>query len=90
MSSPVNTTALLAALSNVWRIQLSRIGVLTVQEVQVQLQGNFTAAVMNNRTYVYEIVVAPDTSDDSTKPIDLLNAFVKNTTQQSMLASLIP
>lgn len=56
----------------------------------MQLQGNFTAAVMNNRTYVYEIVVAPDTSDDSTKPIDLLNAFVKNTTQQSMLASLIP
>jgi hypothetical protein len=45
---------------------------------------------MNNRTYVYEIVVAPDTTDDSVKPISLLNAFVKSASQKAMLSSFVP
>lgn len=45
---------------------------------------------MNNRSYVYEIVVAPDITDDTTKPIDLLNAFLKSSSDMAMLQSLIP
>jgi hypothetical protein len=45
---------------------------------------------MNNRTYVYEIVVAPDVNDNTVRPIDLLNTFLKSTSQQAMLLSFVP
>lgn len=90
MSSPINVTSLLAGLSNVWRIQQSRIGLLTPTQSLTNLQTTFTPTVMNNRSYVYEIVVAPDITDDSTKPLDLLNSFLKSSSDMAMLQSLIP
>jgi hypothetical protein len=52
-SSPVNVTTLFSVLSNVWRIQLNRIGVLTNPSTLTALQGSFSSSVMNNRTYIY-------------------------------------
>ena len=90
MSSPINITTLLTGLSNVWRIQQSRIGLLTPLQSLTSLQSSFTPTVMNNRSYVYEIVVAPDITDDTTKPLDLLNAFLKSSSDMAMLQSLVP
>lgn len=45
---------------------------------------------MNSRAYVYEVVVAPDTEDDSKKPIDLLNDFVASTTDKYRLSTFVP
>jgi hypothetical protein len=90
MSTPVNVTTLLSALSNVWRIQLSRIGLLTSNQTLNTLQSSFSSSVMNNRSYVYEVVVAPDTTDDSITPLDLLNSFIASRSEISMLLQLIP
>lgn len=90
MSSPINISSLLTGLSNVWRIQQSRISLLTPTQSLTNLQNTFTSTVMNNRSYVYEIVVAPDITDDSTKPLDLLNAFLNSSSDMAMLQSLIP
>lgn len=85
MSAIVNTTAFLSALSDVWRIKVGRIGVLTVQESLNTLQTTYTSSVMNSRIFVYEIVVAPDIEDDSVRPIDLLSAYTKDYSQKDML-----
>ena len=90
MNNLLNTTALLSALSNVWRIQVSRIGVLTIQSTLNSLQATYTSSVMNTRIYVYEIVVAPDIEDDSIRPIDLLNTYTQDSAQRDMLLSFVP
>lgn len=90
MKNMLDTTVFLSYLSDVWRIKVGRIGVLTIQESLTTLQTTFTSAVMNSRIYVYEVVVAPDVEDDSVKPIDLLNTHTKDSTQRAMLLSFVP
>ena len=89
MSNKVVVDTLLQALSNVWRIKINRLAVITSQDTQDELQSSYTAQVMNSRTYVYEVVVAPDTEDDSKKPIDLLNDFVASADDKYKLFTFI-
>lgn len=90
MTTTVNETHLISALSSVWRIRSSRIGILTLPQKLEDLKNTFTSSVMNNRSFVYEVVVAPDTSDDSSKPLDLLNSFVQSASSKAMLLELVP
>lgn len=90
MSNPINITQLLSALSNVLRIKNGRIGLLTSPQLISNLSSTYTSTVMNNRSYIYEIVVAPDADDDSTSPISLLNNFIGSDSQKYMLSQLIP
>jgi len=85
MSSMVNNTAFLVAFSNVLRIQSSRISVLTVTSTLANLQTTYQSSVMNNRSYIYDVVIAPDRNDDSVRPIDLLNNFIASTSAKAML-----
>jgi hypothetical protein len=85
MSSIVNDTSFLTAFSNILRIDSKRIFILTVTSVLSNLQQTYQSTVMNNRSYIYEVVVAPDLSDDSIRPIDLLNSFALSSTEQAML-----
>ncbi len=44
---------------------------------------------MNNRSYVYDTVIAPDSSDDSIKPFDLLTSFASSNTPKLMLKQFL-
>lgn len=90
MSDKIVLNTLLSALSNVWRIKIDRLAVITSQDTQDDLQSSFAAPVMNSRTYVYEVVVAPNSEDDSKKPIDLLNDFAASTNDRYRLSTFIP
>jgi hypothetical protein len=90
MNNKIVVNTLLTSLSRVWRIKMDRLAVITPQDIQDTLQSTFTPQVMNSRTYVYEVVVAPDTEDDSKKPIDLLNDFVDSDDDQYKLKTSMP
>lgn len=90
MNNKIVINTLLQALSNVWRIKIDRLAVITSQDTQDELQSTFTSQVMNSRTYVYEVVIAPDTEDDSKKPIELLSDFIASTNDKYRLSTFIP
>ena len=89
MTAVVNTTAYINALSQVLRINSSRIYVLTPSQVLTSEQGSFQASVMNNRYYIYDTIVAPNPTDDLTPPLTLLYKFLTDTNAQAMLALFI-
>ena len=90
MNNKIVLNTLLQALSNVWRIKMERLAVITSEDTQDELQSTFTAQVMNSRSYVYEVVIAPDTEDDSKKPIELLIDFIASTNDKYRLYTFIP
>ncbi len=69
---------------------MERLAVITSEDIQDELHSTFTAQVMNSRTYVYEVVIAPDTEDDSKKPIELLIDFIDSTNDKYRLFTFIP
>lgn len=62
-------------LSWILRIRRNRIFLLSVESVQVDLTNSFKSNVMNNRRFIYEMVIAPNRNRDVTPPIQLLNSF---------------
>lgn len=90
LNSIVNSTAFLTYLSNVLRIDVSRISILTIQETLLTSQANYVSSVMNSRSYVYDVILGPNQKDDSVKPLDTLNQFIASTYQIQMLLGFVP
>jgi hypothetical protein len=90
MNALVDTTAFITALSKVLRIQSSRIFILTQDQVLNSQQQTYQVSVMNNRFYVYDTIITPDPTDDTIRPIDMLNNYLSDTNAQAMLKEFIP
>lgn len=88
-NSIVDNTYLLTSLSKVLRISTNRLYILTITSTLNTLNQSYDSTVMNKRSYIYEIVVAPDLNDDSKKPLDLLNNFAASSTQQQALLQFV-
>ena len=54
----------ITALSKVLRIAEERIFIMTIEEVQTEHSSTFISTVMNDRQFIYEIAIGPDTEDD--------------------------
>jgi hypothetical protein len=65
--------AVIEAVSKTIRVAASRVNVMTVRQVLSSQQSSFDNSVMNVRQYVFEIVLGPNTQDDSVPAIDTLN-----------------
>jgi hypothetical protein len=90
MSTPINVTSYVTALSQVLSIVPARIYILTPTQILVNEQSTFQASVMNNRYYIYETIIAPNPQDDSISPISLLNTFKSDSNAKALLLSFIP
>lgn len=63
---------IISALSRTLRIESDRINVMTMREVLTRQQSQYDSSVMNSRSYVFDIVVGPNSEDDSVSAIDVL------------------
>lgn len=89
-SDPVNSTLLTESMSLVLRINSSRIYILTNKQVLVDQKDTFQVSVMNKRLYIYDILVAPNPNDDSTRPVNLLKGFNEDANAKNMLLEFVP
>lgn len=80
----------LAAISKVLSIPLSRMAVLTFQTVLTNNSVTYNSTIMNTRNYVYKIVIAPNPVNETTSPIDLANSLKTNSSLQAKLLALLP
>jgi hypothetical protein len=71
--SAIETNAsIINALSLTIRVLPSRINILTMSSTLTTQQNAFNTAVMNTRQYVYEVIIGPNTQDDSISPLEKL------------------
>ena len=89
MTTPINVTSYVTALSQVLSIVPSRIYILTPTQVLATEQSTFQSIVMNNRYYIYDTIIAPNPEDDSISPMDLLKAFNSDSNAKALLLSFI-
>ena len=69
--SAIETNAsIINAISLTIRVLPSRINILTMSSILTTQQNAFNTAVMNTRQYVYEVVIGPNTQDDSVSPLE--------------------
>jgi hypothetical protein len=45
---------------------------------------------MNDRTYIYDIVIGPNQNDDSIKPISILNDFINSNDSKNKVLQSLP
>lgn len=64
--------------------------VLTVEQILTNISTSHNNQVMNTRRYIYEIVLGPNTKDESIKPIDVFKGFISTATLQAKLLYLKP
>jgi hypothetical protein len=62
--------------------------ILTVEQILVNISSSHNNQVMNTRRYIYEIILGPNTKDESIKPIDVFKGFITSTTLQAKLLYL--
>ena len=65
-------------MAKVLRIKKERLKILTVKENLISHQDNFVTIIMNDRYYVYDIVLAPNPSDDSVDAVETLEDFASS------------
>ena len=85
MSALVNASTYITSLSKVLRINPNRIFILTNDQVLSTQALSYQVAVMNSRYYVYDTIITPDPTDDSTRPVDMLTTYLTDTNAQAML-----
>lgn len=72
------------------RISSSRIYILTNGQALTAQKVSHNTEVMNKRYYIYDTMVAPNPTDDSMKPLYLLNRFKGSENAKKMLSEFIP
>lgn len=85
-----SNASVLAALSKVLRIPVSRMAVLTFSTVLTNKSVTFNATIMNEREYTYQIVIAPNPANETMSPIDLANSLKTNSSLQNKLLGFLP
>lgn len=89
--SSIQTNAyVIDALSKTLRIIPSRINILTVSSILTMAQSTYSNTVMNTRQYVYDVIIGPNSQDDSIRPIDLVNEFSISNDQLKKMAVFLP
>lgn len=85
LNDTVDNIHLIESISQVLRINSSRVYILTNRQVLTDQKDSYQVSVMNKRLYMYDVLVAPNPQDDSTRPIALLKAFSSDSNAKSML-----
>ena len=63
---------------------------MTISEILTNQQTTYSNTVMNNRQYVYDIVIGPNAVDDTIRPIDLLQNFTSSNVQLRKMSAFLP
>jgi hypothetical protein len=63
---------------------------MTISEILTNQQTTYSNTVMNNRQYVYDIVIGPNAVDDTIRPIDLLQNFTSSNDQLRKMSAFLP
>lgn len=90
LSSIQTNSTVLTAVSKVLRIPLSRMAVLTFSTTLQNYSSTYNSTIMNQRSYVYTIVIAPNPTNETQSPIDLANSLRYSNDTQSALLTLLP
>lgn len=71
------------------RISPLRIKVMTSTH-DLQLIRDSANQYKNNPKYVYEIVIAPDPTNDTTTPLSIVETFLQSTTSKASFKEYLP
>ena len=63
---------------------------MTISEILTNQQTTYSNTVMNNRQYVYDIVIGPNAVDDTIRHIDLLQNFTSSNDQLRKMSAFLP
>ena len=85
-SNIVQNLDIVKSLERIMRISPLRIKVLTSPYEFQQIRNNINQ-YKNNPKYVYEIVIAPDATNDTTTPIDIVKNFISNSTTLNLFST---
>lgn len=90
MTSIQTNDVVLAALTKVLRVNISRLAVLTTQDTLNTYSTTHNSTIMNERIYVYTIVLAPSPSNETESPIEIVRRLQNENDTQSKLLALLP
>ena len=85
----VDNLIIVKSLERILRISPLRIKVLT-STYDLQIIKNNVNQYKNDPSYVYEIVIAPDATNDTTTPEDIVIGFINNQTSLDQFQQYIP
>ena len=85
----VQNLDIVKSLQRIMRISPFRIKVLT-STYDLQIIKNKVNQYKNDPKYVYEIVIAPDATNDTTTPMDIIHSFINNQTSLDLFSDYMP
>lgn len=85
----VGSLDIVKSLERIMRISPLRIKVMT-STYDLQLIQNNANQYKNNPKYVYEVVIAPDPTNDTTTPIGIVETFLQTTTSKDNFKQYLP
>ncbi len=80
---------LVKSLERILRITPLRIKVLT-STYNLQKIRDSTNQYQNSPKYVYEVVIAPDPTNDTTTPLSIVESFLQNSTSKGTFGGYLP
>ena len=89
LNSIENNLDIVKALERIIRISPLRIKVLTSNYELLQIQNSMND-YKNEPKYIYEIVIAPDPTNDTTTPMDIVQNFLESETSRGLFKDSIP
>jgi hypothetical protein len=90
LSSIQTNSTVLAAVSKILRVPLSRMAVLTYSSTLLNYSTTYNSNNMNQRSYVYTIVIAPNPTNETLSPIDIANSLRYDQDIQNALLAVLP
>ena len=88
-SAIVDHADVIEAFSKVLRIAPERMAISTVKAILVFHRDRFEGTIMNERRYVYEILVGPNLYDDSLSVVAMLRQFKKTTEMEEKMSNFV-
>ena len=85
----VENLDIVKSLERIMRISPLRIKVLTSKS-DLQAIKNSINQYKNQPKYIYEVVIAPDATNDTTTPKNIVQSFINNQTSLNLFASYMP
>ena len=85
----VENLDIVKSLERIMRISPLRIKVLTSKS-DLQIIKNNINQYKNQPKYIYEVVIAPDATNDTTTPKNIVQSFINNQTSLNLFASYMP
>ena len=85
----VQNLDIVKSLERIIRISPFRIKVLTSNYELLQIQNSMNS-YKNHPKYVYEVVISPDPTNDTTTPMDIVRQFLASNTSRGLFQNYLP